>query len=268
MPLVKIFCNPGLKERHWQEISSVISYPIDPNKEIQLNTLISLNVAEFLEKLEEIADVASKQYNIEIILEKMYSDWRPVECDIKLFKDTGTFVLGGNSVDEINQLLDDHIVKTTTMKGSSNAKVFEQRINEWEGWLTYTLQLVEYWIKVQQVWMYLEPIFSSPDIIKHLAQATSKFKEVDINWRSMMGKLNSNKLILEFTKNRKYLDILKESHTHLEYVQKELNSYLDGKRASFPRFYFLSSDELLEILSETKDPLKVQPHLKKCFEGI
>lgn len=142
----------------------------------------------------------------------------------------------------MQQILDDQIVKTQTMKSSPYAKIFEDTIRQWEEWLNYTLSFSEFWVKVQSVWLYLEPIFSSPDIKKHLPAESADFDTVDAQWKEMMAQIFDDTQVISFTKDRSFLDTLKECQTILDRVQKGLNDYLEGKRAAFPRFYFLSND--------------------------
>ncbi|CAG5008078.1 unnamed protein product [Parnassius apollo] len=66
------------------------------------------------------------------------------------------------------------------------------------------------------------------------------------------------KLYEEFVRNNEMLD----------QIMKCLEAYLETKRVAFPRFFFLSNDELLEILAQTRNPHAVQPHLRKCFDAI
>ena len=54
----------------------------------------------------------------------------------------------------------------------------------------------------------------------------------------------------------------------LEGIFKELEDYLETKRMAFPRFYFLSNNELLEALAQTKTVETVQQQVAKSFEGI
>lgn len=53
----------------------------------------------------------------------------------------------------------------------------------------------------------------------------------------------------------------------LEKCQKSLNDYLDSKRNAFPRFFFISDDELLSILGSS-DPSCVQEHMIKVMKSI
>ena len=181
-----------------------------------------------MEKIQEASDVASKEFSLEKALDKMLNEWKPIAFDCMEYRDTGTYIL--RALDDIQSLFDDHIVKTQAMRGSPFVKPFEIRMREWEVKLMSMQEIIDEWLKVQAVWLYLEPIFSSEDIMRQMPKEAKRFKQVDKLWRTTMATTEQKPNVLMATATEGMLESWKQANELLELIQKGLNDYLEAKR--------------------------------------
>lgn len=155
-----------------------------------------------------------------------------------------------------------------TIAGSRHADPIRNRVDDMVHALGLFSETLDEWLECQKAWMYLESIFSAPDIQRQLPAEAKMFMEVDKAFKDAMRKTNAFPNALRAGCTPGFLDMFKQNNTLLDKIQKCLEDYLASKRAIFSRFYFLSNDELLEILSQTRNPQAVQPHMRKCFDMI
>ncbi|GFR45764.1 hypothetical protein Agub_g7181 [Astrephomene gubernaculifera] len=268
LPLITAICNPGLRERHWAALADIVGFEIKRDEVTSLKRLLDYDIAMHITKITDISDSASREWSIEKALDKMMSDWQGLAFELGPWKETGTFILKGGPVDEALGLLDDHIVKSQAMSASPFAKPFVDRLQPWERKLVRFQDILDQWLKCQGKWQYLEPIFGAEEIMKQIPREGQAFRDMDGIWRRIMEKVRAQPLMMEVADMPALLEDLVSCNQSLDVVEKGLNDFLDMKKTAFPRFFFLSNDEVLEILSEAKDPLKVQPFVKKCFEAV
>ncbi|XP_013163033.1 PREDICTED: dynein heavy chain 12, axonemal [Papilio xuthus] len=264
--MAHIMCNPALEQRHWDDMSIIAGFDLTPTAGTTLRKIINFNLWDDIDQYEIISVAATKELALITNLNKMMAEWVDICFKTSPYKDTGIFILSG--LDDVQSVLDDHIVKTIGMRGSAFVKPFEAQVKAWYEKIVRVNATIDEWGKVQSQWLYLLPIFSSKDIVAQMPEEGVMFVEVNNIYRRYMGSVDKDPHVLEIAGGIGVLESFKTASALLEKINDGVNDYLEKKRLYFPRFFFLSNDEMLEILSETKNPLKVQPHLKKCFEGI
>ena len=185
VPLAVSLRKDGMKDRHWDQISAKVGFDIRPVEGFNLTSVIDAGMLAHIETCEEVGERAYKEFHIEKSLTKMQADWKDCNFLLPQFKQTTTNFIAG--FDDAITMLDEHIVTTQAMNFSPFKKPFEKEIEEWNTKLMLVSDTLEEWVKCQGQWMYLQPIFDSPDIMKQLPQESKRFKSVDSTWRHIIN---------------------------------------------------------------------------------
>ena len=155
------------------------------------------------------------------------------------------------------------------MKFSPYYKVFEEDASHWEDRLNRVHVTFDIWIDVQRQWVYLEGIFAgNADIKQLLPVESSRFQNINSEFLSLMKKVSKSPYVMDVLNIANLQKSLERLADLLSKIQKALGEYLERERAAFPRFYFVGDEDLLELIGNSRDVVRVQKHFRKMFAGL
>lgn len=257
----------AIRERHWKQLLKELHF----DGKIRLSELTVGNVWEFdLHRNENVIrgviEMAQGEMALEEFLKQVKETWTNYALELINYQNKCRLIKGFQDLftkcgENINSLI--------AMKHSPYFKVFEEEALSWEEKLNRIHVLFDVWIDVQRQWVYLEGIFtSSADIKQLLPVETTRFQNINTEFMTVMKKVYKSPFVLDILAIPNIQKSLERLAELLSKIQKALGEYLERERSSFPRFYFVGDEDLLEIIGNSKDVVRIQKHFKKMFAGI
>lgn len=268
LPLLAKLKSPSLKGRHWKELIKCTGKEFN-YEQINLQDLISMELFRFTDEIDNIVLTASRELSVENEIREIKDYWLATDfTPVKYEPRKGQVrcdVLADTT--EIQEAVDDNILKMQSIANVRWAQPFIDEVKLWEKKLLMINDVLAVWVNVQMKWQYLESIFKgNEDICVQLPKESAKFNDLDKKFVRIMNDTSSNPNVSHCCNVSGRLEELRFIEEKLEECQKDLSNYLETKRSLFPRFYFISDDELLSILASSSAKA-VQDHMLKMFDN-
>ncbi|KAK3093975.1 hypothetical protein FSP39_022394 [Pinctada imbricata] len=255
----------ALKERHWKQLTRRLNVKWILS-DLTLGHVWDIDLVRHESVVKDVILVAQGEMALEEFLKQVSEVWRSYELDLVNYQNKCRLIRGW---DDLFTKVKEHINSVSAMKLSPYYKQFEEDALAWEDKLNRINALFDVWIDVQRRWVYLEGIFTgSADIKALLPVETSRFQGVSTEFLGLMKKVARSPLVMDVVNIANVQRQLERLADLLSKIQKALGEYLERERASFPRFYFVGDEDLLEIIGNSKNIGRLQKHFKKMFAGV
>uniref|UniRef100_A0A8C2C762 AAA+ ATPase domain-containing protein n=1 Tax=Cyprinus carpio TaxID=7962 RepID=A0A8C2C762_CYPCA len=259
--------NPAIRPRHWQQLMNATGVRFTMDKDTTLADLLRLNLHHFEDDVRSIVDRAVKEMGMEKVLNELDATWTSMAFDFEPHPRTKIPLL--KSSEELIETLEDNQVQLQNLMTSKYISFFLEEVSTWQRKLSVSDSVISIWFEVQRTWSHLESIFiGSDDIRSQLPEDSKRFDGIDTDFKELTHDASKTPNVVEATNKPGLYNKLEDIQGRLSLCEKALAEYLDTKRLAFPRFYFISSADLLDILSSGTDPHQVQKHLSKLFDNM
>ncbi|NXP09467.1 DYH17 protein, partial [Thinocorus orbignyianus] len=259
--------NPAIRDRHWKELMQATKVNFTMSNDTTLADLLQLNLHKFEDEVHGIVDKALKESGMEKVLNTLDTTWATMEFEHEPHARTGLMLLKSDEV--LIETLEDNQVQLQNLMASKYLAFFLQEVSGWQRKLSTADSVISIWFEVQRTWSHLESIFiGSEDIRRQLPEDSQHFDAIDEDFKELMAKVVKTPNVIIATNRPGLYNRLEELQKRLAVCEKALAEYLETKRLAFPRFYFVSSADLLDILSNGNEPAEVSRHLSKLFDSL
>ncbi|WBY55407.1 dynein heavy chain [Plasmodium yoelii yoelii] len=239
------------------------------NMDFLIKDLINEYLLKKKDDILDICDSAEKEASIEEKINEQYKIWNETCFRFSKWKNRDyACILVGSKVTEIQESLEESQILLNNINSTKYSKPFKNKLSILLNKLSDCSDIVERWIKVQMLWCSMESVFTSGDIARQMPIESKRFHQIDKDWINIINIANESSIVVECCQSSMLKELLPNMQKGLESCQKSLESYLEGKRSKFPRFYFVSNLVLLKILSQGSDINIIQSELIKLFDAI